>query len=184
MPYNWTSSASDTGGIRWCRHTITYSVNKAKAGDGSTSFAQFVLCLAEDDPSKRTLYLFHLKSAFILAPDLIYLRSCSSSAGFLGIGSSHGCHDVPTLIPRTLDLASLGVRSSYLTEVGLSMGRSCLTPTWIACSTSIHTSEIPMCLKCFEGVLADCLEMSSKNSEVMAGDGHVARLKQDELVGQ
>lgn len=115
------SFITDGGGTQWSHHTLTYSIVGDKSADGATGFAQFVLRVAKGNPDQRTLFLFTLKSSFVLAPGLVYLRSCSASAGFLGIGSHHECHDVPTLIPHTLDLASLNLLDSYLTAVGLGL---------------------------------------------------------------
>lgn len=101
----------------------------------------------------RTLILFSLKTAFTLAPDLIYLESCTSSAGFLGIGSSTECHEVPQLIPHTLDQPSLNLLDLYLTAVGLKM----LAPKIAPPSTSLQlwqdtmNSDVPAA---FEPVVA------------------------------
>jgi hypothetical protein len=110
---------TDGGGVQWNHHTLVYTATEAGSKGSSCNYATFIVRIPKEDKNERQLFLFYQKTTFSLAPDVIFLRQCTTSAGFLGIGKHTHCKNVPKNIPHSLDEASLSVLQDYLTSVAL-----------------------------------------------------------------
>jgi hypothetical protein len=110
---------TDGGGVQWNHHTLLYSATDQGGQTSMCNYATFIIRISKGEPTQRELFLFHQKTTFRLAPDVIFMRKCTTSAGFLGIGRHTSCVNVPKNIPRSLDEDSLATLQDYLTAVAV-----------------------------------------------------------------
>lgn len=110
---------TDGGEVNWNHHTLLYTATGQGSTGSKCNYATFIIRIPKGEPTKRELFLFRQKTTFSLAPDVVFLRRCTTSSGFLGIGKKTTCKNVPKNIPHSLDEASLSILQDYLTAVAV-----------------------------------------------------------------